>query len=444
MTGLRGWARLVVTALISAGGAVLTVRALSASNLSAPVALALALAVGTAVALLALRLLFGWPHRALAALDDGLLSLIERDYSVRIARGVGELGELTARFNRLGERLRAERFEIQQKELMLETVLGSAPMAVLLVNEADRIVYANPAADELLGGDPCEGRKLGDLLEELPDALRDGLTGEEGLFTVEQAGGRDTFHVARRHFSLATQAHTLFMVKRMTREVERAEVEAWKKAIRIMSHELNNSVAPISSLIHSGRLILRNPEHTAKLAGVFDTIEERARHLRSFLDGYAQLARLPRPSPSPVAWGNFLDSVAALVPFRRIGELPATPGWFDPTQLQQVLINLLKNAAESGSPADDIAIEVATLDDGGAVLRVVDRGKGMTAEEIGQAVLPFYSTKKTGSGLGLALCREILDAHGGSLALSPREGGGLVVECRLPPAPPADAGRTYR
>jgi nitrogen fixation/metabolism regulation signal transduction histidine kinase len=434
--GPRAWARLAVVALVSAAATVLAVRALADTDLARPARLALELGIGALVALVALRFLFVRPRRALAALDDGLLSLIEQDYSVRIARGAGDLGQLTERFNRLGERLRAERFETQQKDLMLEAVLGSAPMAVLLINEAERIVYANSAAADLLGGGPCEGRRLGDLLDRLPDAMRAGLAGDDGLFDLEQPDGKETYHLTRRHFSLSTQPHTLYMVKRMTREVERAEVEAWKKAIRLMSHELNNSLAPISSVIHSGRLILKNPEHTDKLGGVFDTIEDRTRHLRAFLEGYAQLARLPRPTPAAVPWATLLADVKGLMPFRFTGELPFAPGWFDATQLQQVLINLLKNAVESGSPPGEITVEVVVDPDGGATLRVLDRGKGMTPEQLDQAALPFYSTKKTGSGLGLALCREILDAHGGSLTLALRDGGGLVVECRLP-APPA-------
>jgi signal transduction histidine kinase len=104
----------------------------------------------------------------------------------------------------------------------------------------------------------------------------------------------------------------------------------------------------------------------------------------------------------------------------------------DPAQIQQVLINLLKNAAESGSPADEVRIAFSGDGEQGVELEVIDRGKGMSDEVLRQALLPFYSTKKSGTGLGLPLCREIVDAHGGRLSLHPREGGGIAVRCWLP------------
>jgi signal transduction histidine kinase len=114
------------------------------------------------------------------------------------------------------------------------------------------------------------------------------------------------------------------------------------------------------------------------------------------------------------------------------GALPAEPAFVDPAQLQQVLINLLKNAAESGSPADEITLAFEPGERDGVTFHVADRGKGMSDEVMKNALLPFFSTKKAGTGLGLALCREIVDAHGGRLSLHPREGGGLAMRFWLP------------
>jgi signal transduction histidine kinase len=227
----------------------------------------------------------------------------------------------------------------------------------------------------------------------------------------------------------------LFMVERLTPELRRREVDVWKKAIRVMNHELNNSLAPIRSLVHSARHVLGRPEHAHHLEGIFETLEDRAEHLTEFLEGYARFARLPRPNPQEVPWREFLEVVRGMCAFRLEGDPPAQPGWFDPAQMQQVLINLLKNAYESGSSTDEVALGVQRTAEGGAVLRVLDRGRGMAPEVMERALLPFYSSKASGTGLGLPLCREILEAHGGRLRLQARTGGGLEVACWLPGRP---------
>jgi len=132
-----------------------------------------------------------------------------------------------------------------------------------------------------------------------------------------------------------------------------------------------------------------------------------------------------------VPWAALLDALARQYPFRSPTPPPEQPGYFDRAQLEQVLINLLKNAHESGGPADSVELSVARR---GNELRieVADRGEGMSETVLANALLPFYSTKRSGSGLGLALVREIVEAHGGRVALANRDGGGLSVVLVLP------------
>jgi len=412
------------------------------SLVSAGIAVALPLAPGAAIGLAVLGgavtgMLLGrlvGVRPMIQALDDGLVSFAEGEYGIRLATDRGdELGDVARSFNRLGDQLRAAPDETYQKELMLDMVFRAAPLAIVLVDDDDRVAFANDAARELaVPAAPPVGERFATLLAALPPMLAAAIEkGDDELVKIERGGAEETFHVSRRWFDLRMRRHALYMIKPLTRELVRQEAEVWKKAIRVISHELNNSLAPIRSLVHSARKIVANPEHIGKLGGVFDTIEERAAHLHGFLDGYARLAKLPRPTPRDVAWQPFLDGVHALYPFHRRGELPARPGRFDPEQVQQALINLLKNASESGSPVDDIAIELVERD-GGVAIRVLDRGKGMTDEVLASALRPFYSTKKTGSGLGLALCREIVDAHGGQLVIERRDGGGIAIECWFP------------
>ena len=240
-------------------------------------------------------------------------------------------------------------------------------------------------------------------------------------------------HASRRWFDLNTERRTLYIFKPMTREIARQEVEVWKRTIRVVSHEVDNSLAPMASLVASARAILDRPEHAHRLREVLAAIDERTTHLRKFLDGYSKLARLPAPRPAPVEWAPFVRSLSALYPFQVRGELPSAPGWFDATQLQQVLVNLLKNAVESGSPPDQIELAVAAAPDGVDVA-VLDRGSGLNEEALARAAQLFFTTKPSGSGLGLALAREIVEAHGGRLALERRDGGGAAVKLWLPAA----------
>jgi two-component system nitrogen regulation sensor histidine kinase NtrY len=298
-------------------------------------------------------------------------------------------------------------------------------------------VFGNIAARQLFrGGRKLEGTRFAELLEAAPQPLRDAVAaGVDTLFTVSGGAEAEIFHVSSRPFMLNSQPHRLLLFKQLTREMAAQEVAIWKKVIRVVAHELNNSLAPITSLAHSGRDLACGPE-AARLARVFSTIEERASHLATFIDGYARFAKLPRPRPAEVAWERLLAGLGDSLSFRVLQPVAARPGWADAAQIEQVLINLVKNAIESGSPEDDVTIAVHERE-GGVALEVGDRGSGLTDEVLADALLPFYSTKPKGTGLGLTLCREIVDAHGGRLSIANRDGGGALVTVWLPAAPAA-------
>jgi len=214
------------------------------------------------------------------------------------------------------------------------------------------------------------------------------------------------------------------------RDLARNEADVWRKAIRVIGHEINNSLAPVTSLLHSAKLMTGQPATLPRLPPVLDMIEERAHHLQTFLDGYAKLARLPAPVKSAVAWEPFLAELAALYPFEVDAASLSVPGNFDRAQIQQVLINLLKNASEAGGPASEVRVKVEL--DSELIISVLDRGPGMKPEHLARAGEPFFTTKRTGTGIGLHLCREIALAHGGSFELVPRAGGGISANLHLP------------
>ena len=378
--------------------------------------------------------------RVLGALRDGVQGYRDHDFSLNLAADRrDELGELVELYNAVGDVLRDERSALIQREMLLETVFEATPTAIVLTDARDRIVFVNRAGRELfVTRGRYEGRAFSEILAECPEGLREALaSGRDSLFSLDQGGEEEVFHVARRVFALNGRRHDLTLVKRLTPELRRQEVDVWKRAIRTLSHELNNSLAPIASLARSVRLMVGKPEHEERLGSALDVIEERAVHLKEFLEGYARFARLPPPDRQEVAWAPFLAELRQVVPFESEGEPPSAPGRFgiyrfDAGQMQQALINLLKNAHESGSPPEEVKLAVEASGEGGVRFRVLDRGTGMSDEGMRKALLPFYTSKPGGSGLGLPLCREIVEAHGGRLRIERRAGGGTAVVCWLP------------
>ena len=379
------------------------------------------------------------PNRALfRALAGTVASYRDGDFSFGVRwDGGGDLGELVNAHNALGDALREQRLALVQRELLLDTMVQNTPVAMILVDPAQRIVLGNLAARKLLGdGKRLEGHHFDDILGHADPAVQDAFArGGDGMFSVGREDDEDIYHLSRRNFRLNGRVHALILLRQLTAELRRQEVQTWKKVIRVISHELNNSLAPIASLAHSGVELLRREQYE-RLPSALATIEERARHLEGFIRDYARFAKLPAPRLAPVEWSRFIEQLRSQVEFS--ADLQPADGIarIDAAQLEQTLINLLKNAHESGSSPEEVRLTVRKLPESWRI-EVLDRGTGMNAAVLANALLPFYSTKRHGTGLGLALAREIAEAHGGRIALLNREGGGLCVALHLPadPAP---------
>lgn len=409
-----------------------------------PVSSALWLVAALGVGLLVLAIQYAIAARRLRALTAAVKSLAAGEDPVDSS----EHGEVFRVARELADARRADQATAAEREALLRAALEAAPSAIVMFSDVGRISLANAAARELFfeDRDPV-GENFVAMLGRAPDALRRSLLSDgDELFSVDDADGeRQTYNLAKRRFVVGGEAMVLVLVKNLSRELHRQEADAWKRMIRLFVHELNNSLAPISSLVHTGKLVTEGSPLAPKLDRIFSTITERTEHLRVFLEGYAQFSRLPSPRKVEVAWRPFVERLLALYPAARLeGELPAEPGFFDPAQLEQVAINLLKNASECGGPPDGITLSVTSLGARGVRMTIADRGPGMSAEVMASALVPFYSTKERGSGLGLTLCREIVEAHGGALRLENRDGGGLAVHARLlhkSALPDADVGK---
>ena len=388
--------------------------------------------VGVLVAAIVWRALV--PMRALfRALAGTVASYRDGDFSFGITWDkASDLIELVDAHNALGTTLREQRLALVQRELLLDTMVQNTPVAMVLVDPSRRVVLGNLAARRMLGdGKRLEGRAFDDLVGDADPAVREAFArGGDGMFTVGSDDDEDIYHLSRRNFRLNGRIHELVLLRQLTAELRRQEVQTWKKVIRVISHELNNSLAPIASLAHSGAELLRRGQHE-RLPSALATIEERARHLEGFIRDYARFAKLPSPRLEPVEWQRFVAQLRTQVDF--VAELHPADGIarVDAGQLEQALINLLKNAHESGTEPNEVRLSVRRVGDGWRI-EVLDRGSGMNEAVLANALLPFYSTKRHGTGLGLALAREIAEAHGGRIALLNREGGGLCVSMVLP------------
>jgi signal transduction histidine kinase len=325
--------------------------------------------------------------------------------------------------------------------LPVEFVAEHLPVAVLSYAADGRIRYCNRPAETLMfRGQPALGKNFLHLLDLAPGPVRDALLGSgDTLFTLDHEGETETFQMMRREISVAAEPHFLLLINPLTREVSRREIGVLKKVIRVISHELNNSLASMASLLGSARFIVERPENLPKLARVLDGLEERTTHLQKFLGEYGALSKLPKPRPRDVDLRGLSTQLGALFPKATFARPEVQTGWFDETQVEQALINLLKNASEAGGPEGDVQL-VWRTQNGALEIGVLDRGKGFSKEALEHGLLPFFSTKPGGSGVGLALCREVVEGHGGSLRIKAREGGGSAVYLTLPPKEPSRVG----
>ena len=357
--------------------------------------------------------------RPLQTIANMIAGLREDDFSIRArgARSDDDLGLAFLELNTLGETLRQQRLGAQEASALLRRVMVEIDVAVFAFDSGERLRLANPAGARLLAI-PLE-QLTGKTAAEL--GLTGCLHGEPtGVLDMTFAGRTGRFGMRRSTFRQGGRPLALLVLADLSRALRDEERQAWQRLIRVLGHEINNSLAPIKSVAQSLQASAARGG-TEDLAGGLALIAGRAEALSRFMSAYARLARLPRPNLAPLDVASWVQRVAGLetrLPVTVMGG-PALSIDADGDQLDQLLINLVTNAVDASFQTGGGAVEVGwEASDGHLEVFVRDEGPGLPHST--NLFVPFFTTKPNGSGIGLALSRQIAEAHGGTVTLANR------------------------
>jgi nitrogen fixation/metabolism regulation signal transduction histidine kinase len=369
---------------------------------------------------------------SLQTLSNLLAAMREEDFSIRArgARSDDALGEVMIEVNALSQTLREQRLGALEAAALLRTVIEEIDVAIFTFDNSHTLKLVNRAGERLLAR-PSE-RLLGFTAAELGLA---GCIEGESARTAELSfpGGVGRWGLRRGSFRQDGLPHDLIVLSDLSRTLREEERQAWRRLIRVLGHELNNSLAPIQSVAQSMESNLQRAQidtpPSSKIDIVLDDLRQGLAIIRSrtealgrFMAAYARLARLPQPTLAPVDLCGLVRRVAELETRVRVHVVAGPPVTIsaDRDQLEQLLINLIRNAAEAVLEIGGEVLVKWSLERSRVQLSIIDDGPGLSNTT--NLFVPFFTTKPGGSGIGLVLCRQIAEAHGGSLTLENRHG----------------------
>lgn len=390
--------------------------------------------------LIAAALVDAW-IRPLQTLSNVVSSLREGDYSFR-ARGASArdaLGELASEINLLADLLQRQRVRSLEATALLARILEVMHAPLFAFDREDTLQLVNEAGLKLIGlpHARCFGRTAGELGLEFLLNAPDQST-HSFKFGPKSEAGRTSWLLRKASFRQEGAPHTILLLADVSVPLREEEQVAWKRLIRVLGHELSNSLAPIKSI--AGSLLARVDTLQAEDRTINDfrrglgVVEGRADALHRFVQSYRKLAQLPPPAFKAVEFAPLIERIAALeqrLPVQ-VDAGPKVELKADPDQLEQMLINLLRNAVDASLARGGLPVRATWKLAGTSVLvSIEDRGLGIANSE--NLFVPFYTTKVAGSGVGLVLAQQIARAHGGEIQLANREDGeGARATIRLP------------
>ena len=375
--------------------------------------------------------------RPLQTLANVVSALRVSDYSFRArgARRDDALGELALEINDFADVLQKQRMVEMEASNLLQCVISSMEAPVLAFDPEHRLRLINPAGERIFHftadvalGQTADELQLTSLLEQ-PD---------RGILVLPGKGNPVHWMVRTSDFRQGGIPHVLVVLSDVSIALREQERDAWQRLIRVIGHEINNSLTPIKSIAGSLRTLMLSPsasDPSVTLDRGLGIIENRAESLNRFIQAYRQLAQLPPPAFRPVALHALIERAAGLETRVPVELVPGAEVvlQLDPDQIEQLIINLLRNAAEAASATAEHPLVTITWRriPHGVVILIEDNGAGLSNPS--NIFVPFYTTKPGGSGIGLALARQITEAHGGVLRVANRaDATGCVAEVRLP------------